>query len=80
MPRAGIEPARMISPQDFKSCASTYFAIGAQPGHYYYIFLLFAVATAPFFQQNGIFKKKKAFYLFFLKALIYFKIFYSKLI
>ena len=29
VPRAGIEPARMISPQDFKSCASTYFAIEA---------------------------------------------------
>ena len=30
VPRTGIEPVRVISPQDFKSCASTDFATWAE--------------------------------------------------
>ena len=31
VPKAGLEPARVIHSQDFKSCASTYFATQAHP-------------------------------------------------
>ena len=31
MPRAGLEPARILGPRDFKSLASTNSAISAQP-------------------------------------------------
>ena len=33
VPGTGIEPVRSVNPQDFKSCASTYFATWALIGH-----------------------------------------------